>query len=293
MAERVGGEIVAADSMQVYRGLDIGTAKPGADEQRRIPHHLLDLVDPDQRFNAADYARLARIAVADIRRRGRVPIMVGGTGLYVRAFLSGLLEGPGEEIPLRDEFRREAAKGGAALHRQLLALDPQAAAAIHPNDLFRIIRALEVATLTGRPPSALKAEARRNHEPVPEPVLRFGLRRDRRELYQRIERRVEEMMARGFLDEVRKLLGHGYSPALKPLRAIGYRHMIEHLKGRMILDDAVGCFKRDTRRYAKRQLTWFRHETGLQWHYVEGSDFIEQTLGALIERIEGTWAKAV
>jgi hypothetical protein len=168
-----------------------------------------------------------------------------------------------------------------------------AAAAIHPNDLFRIIRALEVVTLTGRPPSALKAEARRNHEPVPEPVLRFGLGRDRHELYQRIERRVEEMMARGFLDEVRKLLDHGYSPALKPLRAIGYRHMIEHLKGRMILDDAVGCFKRDTRRYAKRQLTWFRHETGLQWHYVEGSAFIEQALGAFIERIEGAWAKVV
>ena len=294
LAERVGGEIVAADSMQVYRGLDIGTAKSGADEQRRVPHHLLDLVNPDQRFTAADYARLARTAVADIRRRGHVPIMVGGTGLYVRAFLCGLFEGPGEEMPLRDEFRREAATGGvAALHRRLHALDPQAAAAIHPNDLFRIIRALEVVTLTGRPPSALKAEARRNHEPVPEPVLRFGLGRDRHELYQRIERRVEEMMARGFLDEVRKLLDHGYSPALKPLRAIGYRHMIEHLKGRMILDDAVGCFKRDTRRYAKRQLTWFRHETGLQWHYVEGSAFIEQALGAFIERIEGAWAKVV
>ncbi|MGH8649901.1 MAG: tRNA (adenosine(37)-N6)-dimethylallyltransferase MiaA, partial [Burkholderiales bacterium] len=251
-------------------------------------------VDPGQGFNAADYARLARTAVADIRRRGHVPIMVGGTGLYVRAFLCGLFEGPGGEMPLRDEFRREAAKGGvAALHRRLHALDPQAAAAIHPNDLFRIIRALEVVTLTGRPPSALKAEARRNHEPVPEPVLRFGLERDRHELYQRIERRVEEMMARGFLDEVRKLLDYGYSPALKPLRAIGYRHMIEHLKGPTTLDDAVGCFKRDTRRYAKRQITWFRHETGLQWHYVEGSAFIEQALGVFIERIEGAWAKVV
>jgi tRNA dimethylallyltransferase len=294
LAERVGGEIIASDSMQVYRGLDIGTAKPGADEQRRVPHHLLDLVDPDQRFTAADYARLARTAVADIRRRGHVPIMVGGTGLYVRAFLCGLFEGPGEETPLREEFRREAAMGGvAALHRRLHAFDPQTAAAIHPNDLFRIIRALEVATLTGRPPSALRAEARRTYEPVPEPVLRFGLGRDRHELYQRIERRVEEMIARGFLDEVRKLLDHGYSPALKPLRAIGYRHMIEHLKGRTTLDDAVGCFKRDTRRYAKRQLTWFRHETGLQWHYVEGPAFIEQALGAFIERIEGTWTKAV
>ncbi|HZY31707.1 MAG TPA: tRNA (adenosine(37)-N6)-dimethylallyltransferase MiaA, partial [Candidatus Methylomirabilis sp.] len=206
LAELVGGEIVAADSMQVYRGLDIGTAKPGADEQRRVPHHLLDLVDPDQRFTAADYGRLARAAVAGIRRRGHVPIVVGGTGLYVRVFLRGLFEGPGEDVSLREELRHDAATLGVpALHRRLHALDPQAAAAIHPNDLFRIVRALEVAIITGRPPSDLKAEARRDHEPVAEPVLWFGLERDRRELYQRIEKRVGEMMARGVLDEVRTL----------------------------------------------------------------------------------------
>ena len=294
LAELVGGEIVAADSMQVYRGLDIGTAKPGADEQRRVPHHLLDLVDPDQRFTAADYGRLARAAVAGIRRRGHVPIVVGGTGLYVRVFLRGLFEGPGEDVSLREELRHDAATWGVpALHRRLHALDPQAAAAIHPNDLFRIVRALEVAIITGRPPSDLKAEARRDHEPVAEPVLWFGLERDRRELYQRIEKRVEEMMARGFLDEVRTLLDRGYSPALKPLRAIGYRHMIEHLKGRTSLDDAIGCLKRDTRRYAKRQLTWFRHEVGVEWHHVEGLTFTERVLGGLIERIERAWTKAV
>jgi tRNA dimethylallyltransferase len=286
LAERVRGEIVVADSLQVYRGLNIGTAKPGPEEQRRLPHHLVDLVDPDQRFTAADYGRVARVTVADIRRRGHVPIVVGGTGLYVRAFLHGLFEGPGEQTSLREELRRQAAQGGvAALHRRLLALDPQAGAAIHPNDLFRIIRALEIATLTGSPPSLLKAESRRNREPVPGPVLLFGLDRDRQELYERIERRVEEMMALGFLDEVRTLLHRGYSPALKPLRAIGYRHMIEHLAGRMDLDVAIGRLKHDTRRYAKRQITWFRHEAGLEWHYLKDAACTEQLLGAFIERI--------
>ena len=294
LAERVGGEILAADSMQVYRGLDIGTAKPGAEERRRVRHHLLDLVDPDQSFTAADYARLASAAIADIRRRGHLPIMVGGTGLYVRAVLRGLFDGPGEERSIRNALRHEATRAGVlALYQRLQVLDAEAAAAIHPNDLFRIVRALEVVTIIGRPISALRAEGRKRHKAVPGPVLWFGLERQRQELYQRIETRVEEMMARGFLDEVRGLLDRGYLPALKPLRAIGYRHMVEYLEGRTKLDDAVACFKRDTRRYAKRQLTWFRHEEGLEWHRVEGPVFIERVLDSLVERIEGACAKSV
>lgn len=294
LAERVGGEIVAADSMQVYRGLDIGTAKPGPEERRRVPHHLLDLVDPDESFTAADYARLALAAVAEIRGRGHLPIMVGGNGLYVRALLRGLFDGPGEETSIRVALRQEAARLGVpALHRRLTALDPEVAAAIHPNDLFRIVRALEVCAIRGRPISALRAEARRNHKPIAGPVLWFGLERPRQELYQRVERRAEEMLARGFLDEVRGLLDRGYSPALKPLRAIGYRHMIEYLKGRSTLDGAVACLKRDTRRYAKRQLTWFRHEEELKWCRVEGSDFTERVLGSFVERIEAAWARSL
>lgn len=294
LAERVGGEILAADSMQVYRGLDIGTAKPGAEERRRVRHHLLDLVDPDQSFTAADYARLASAAIADIRRRGHLPIIVGGTGLYVRAVLRGLFDGPGEERSIRNVLRQEATRAGVlALYQRLQVLDAEAAAAIHPNDLFRIVRALEVVTIIGRPISALRAEGRKRHKAVPGPVLWFGLERQRQELYQRIETRVEEMMAGGFLDEVRGLLDRGYLPALKPLRAIGYRHMVEYLEGRTKLDDTVACFKRDTRRYAKRQLTWFRHEEGLEWHRVEGPAFIERVLDSLVERIEGAWARSV
>jgi len=291
LAERVGGEIVAADSLQVYRGLDIGTAKASAEEQRRVPHHLLDLVDPDMPFSAADYARLARATIDDIRGRGRPPIVVGGTGLYARAFLHGLFDGPGEDSVVRRALRQDAIRVGTpGLHQRLQGLDPEAAAGIHPNDLFRIVRALEVTTVAGRPISALRKESRRHHEPIRGPVLRFGLQRPREELYRRIETRVEEMMARGFLDEVRGLLTRGYSPTLKPLRAIGYRHVIEHLEGRATLDEAVARLKRDTRRYAKRQLTWFHHEDGIQWCRMEGSDGISQGLNSLAERIEGVWA---
>src|SRR5574337_1089481 len=294
LAERVGGEIVAADSMQVYRGLDIGTAKPTTDDRHRIPHHLLDVVAPDQPFTAADYARLASAAIVDIRARGRLPIVVGGTGLYVRALLYGLFDGPGEMMSLRETLHREAAQAGPpTLHRRLEAIDPKAAAALHPNDLFRIVRALEVAVVSGRPISTLRIEGRRNHRSIPGPILQFGLERNRQELYQRIDARVEAMMAQGLLDEVRSLLDRGYNETLKPLRAIGYRHMIRHLRGEIGLDGAITSLKRDTRRYAKRQLTWFRHQDEIEWLSVEGSTVSERLVRLLVERIEAVWSSAL
>ncbi len=294
LAERVRGEIVCADSMQVYRDLNVGTAKASADVRRRIPHHLVDLLNPDEPFTAADYGRRARAAISGIRERGHAPIMVGGTGLYVRACLRGLFDGPGENSSLRQALRQEAMRADApSLHGRLRGVDPKAAAAIHPNDLFRIVRALEVVTMTGRPISVLREESRCHHQPMPGPVIRLGLERKREELYRRIDTRVEEMMARGLLDEVRWLLERGYAASLKPLRAIGYRHMIDHLSGRSTLDEAVDRLKRDTRRYAKRQLTWFRHEEGITWCPVEGPDVGEPVLRALVERIEGAWAKTV
>jgi len=277
----------------VYRGLDIGTAKPGVDDRSRIPHHLVDVVDPDQPFTAADYVRLASAAIVEIRARGRVPIMVGGTGLYVRALLYGLFDGPGEITSLRETLHREASRVGSGfLHRRLAAIDPEAAGAIHPNDLFRIVRALEVASAAGHPISALRLEARRNHRPVPGPVLRFGLDRNRRELYQRIEVRVEAMMEQGLAREVCNLLNQGYAATLRPLRAIGYRHMIEYLTGQTDRDEAMTSLKRDTRRYAKRQLTWFRHQDEIEWLPVEGSESGERLLQPLVDRIERTWSQA-
>lgn len=293
LAEKVGGEIVAADSMQVYRGLDIGTAKPNAEDRSRVPHHLVDLVDPDRPFTAAEYVGLASAAITEIRARGRLPIVVGGTGFYIRALFHGLFNGPGEMTRLRETLCQEASRvGSATLHRQLETVDPESAAAIHPNDLFRIVRALEVVTASGRPISALRLEARRDHRPIQGPILKFGLERNRRELYQRIEVRVEAMMAQGLLREVRNLLDRGYPRTLRPLRAIGYRHMIWHLTGRADLDEAVSFLKRDTRRYAKRQLTWFRHEDEIEWLPVEGSAAGERILRMLVERIEGTWSQA-
>ncbi|PWB81368.1 MAG: tRNA (adenosine(37)-N6)-dimethylallyltransferase MiaA [Candidatus Methylomirabilota bacterium] len=292
LAERVSGEIVAADSMQVYRDLDIGTAKPTAGDRDRVPHHLLDIVAPDQPFTAADYARLASAAIVDIRTRGRLPIVVGGTGLYVRALLYGLVAGPGELTPLREALNREAAQGGSAiLYQRLQAVDPEAAAAIHPNDLFRIVRALEVAAVSGRPISTLRAEGRRDHKPIPGPILKFGLERNRQELYRRIDARVDVMMTQGLLREVRGLLAQGYNGTLRPLRAIGYRHMIEYLEGRSSLDGAVASLKRDTRRYAKRQFTWFRHQDECEWLSVEGSAVSEHVLRLLAERLEAAWAR--
>lgn len=292
LAESMGGEIIAADSMQAYRGLDIGTAKPGVDERRRVPHHLLDLVDPDQSFTAFDFAQLASTAIADIRTRGRLPILVGGTGLYIRALFHGLFDGPGENTLLRETLYQEAAQvGSSTLHRRLELLDPAAATAIHPNDLLRIVRALEVHALSGRPISILRAEAYRNHRLIPAPVLQFGLDQNRQELYQRIEARVEVMMERGLVREVTTLLDQGYDPALRPLRAIGYRHIIGYLQGRTGLDDAVSSLKRDTRRYAKRQLTWFRHEDGIEWLTVEGSTMNTSVLRTLIDRIEAAWSR--
>jgi len=291
LAERVGGEIVSADSMQVYRGLDVGTAKATAATRRRIPHFLVDLRDPDESFTAADYRNLARAAISDIRERGCVPIMVGGTGLYLRACLRGLFDGPGEDFALRRMLRREARRmDPLSLHTRLRELDPASAACIHPNDLFRVVRALEVAAITGRPISTLREDSRRRHEPVPGPVLLFGLERSRGELYRRIDDRVEEMMARGLVDEVWRLLDRGYSPGLKALRGIGYRHIIEYLSGRSTLAETVDRLKRDTRRYAKRQLTWFRHEEGVAWYPIEGPDVSEPLLRTLSQRIEEAWA---
>jgi tRNA dimethylallyltransferase len=294
LAERVAGEIVAADSMQVYRGLDIGTAKADPEARWRIPHHLMDVVDPDESFTAFDYAKLARATVCTVRERARVPIVVAGTGLYLRALLRGLFEGPGETRSIRVALRRTAEDAGTqTLHARLRALDPESAAVIHPNDLFRIVRALEVLIVTGRPMSVLREDGRRHHAPIPGPILRVGLVCARDELYRRIDERVEQMLARGFVEEVWGLLNRGHSPALRPLRAIGYRHLIGYLQGALAFEDAVADWKRDTRRYAKRQLTWFRHEDGVEWHGAEGPGWVDAAADQLAERIKGECTRAV
>jgi tRNA dimethylallyltransferase len=263
LGARQAVEVVVADALQVYRGLDVGTAKPTPAERARIPHHLLDIRDPTEPFSAADFAALAREALVGIAGRGRLPVVVGGTGLYVRALLRGPLGGPGGDLALRRRLGEEARRvGREALHARLAAVDAESAAAIHPHNLVRVVRALELYALTGRPPSSL----RNGWAAAPPPgILLVGLRREREDLAARIEARTRAMLQAGLLEEVRGLLTRGVPADAKPLGAIGYRLMVEHVQGRISLPEAARRISRDTRRYAKRQMTWFRREPGLVW----------------------------
>ncbi len=264
LAKAFNGEIVSADSMQVYRYMDIGTAKPTKEEREDVPHHLIDIVDPDCEYSAADFKRDAERVISDIVSRSRRVFLVGGTGLYVRALLEGLFDGPGKVPWLRTELEERARRAGReALYRELEVVDPASARRIHPNNIARIIRALEVYHATGRPLS----EFHRRHGFGEErfDTLKIGLVRDRRVLYADIEKRVDRMIEGGLLEEVRWLLEAGYTQELKPMLALGYREMTDHIMGRLDFDEAVAELKKNTRNYAKRQLTWFKKDSGIRW----------------------------
>ncbi|NMD43315.1 MAG: tRNA (adenosine(37)-N6)-dimethylallyltransferase MiaA [Firmicutes bacterium] len=265
VARRLGNEIISADSAQVYRGLDIGTAKPSAAEQRLIRHHLIDLVDPDEDYSVADYQRDARPLIARQWHQGRLPFIVGGTGLYLQAVTADYAFGSrGKDEALRRRLNAEAAAAGPeVLHRRLQRLDPAAAAKIHPNDRRRIIRALEVYTLEGRPISQQVERTEKRESPYQ--LLTFGLTRPRPLLYRAIEERTEEMLARGMLDEVRGLLERGYPRHSPGLQILGYRQLAAYLDGETTLAEAAAAIKQETRRLAKRQLTWFRRDREIIW----------------------------
>ena len=273
VARSVGGEIVSADSMQIYRQLDVGTAKPTLAQRRLVRFHLVDFVEPDRPYTVADFQRHAQSAVAETWGRGNLPILCGGTGLYIRALLQHFVfptsQPPAQAIARRSLERELEAAGSAVLHARLAAIDPTAAARIDPTDARRTIRALEVHQLTGQPISAQqRVDA---HPPVKYNLRYFLLDPPRPQLYARIEARVDRMMAAGWLDEARAIRLRGYSPALQSLQAIGYRHLLQWIQEREArpasppLATVVDCIKRDTRRFAKRQLTWFRRETQATW----------------------------
>ena len=260
LAERIDGEIVNADSMQVYRGMDVGTAKPPAEALARVPHHLLDIVTPDQNFTASDFRCEAAAAIVDIDRRGKKAIVVGGTGLYIRALLQGLVDSPTGDPELRMQF---ADISGEELLRRLFLVDPETAARLHVNDRVRIIRALEVFSQTGRPISAFRSE--HGFSETYYDALKIAIKVDRQELYRRIEIRVEQMLQQGLVEEVRSILASGYTSECKSMRSIGYKEISAYLSGEIALDQAVELIKRDTRRYAKRQMTWFTKENDIYW----------------------------
>jgi len=263
VAQRLDAEIVNADSRQVYRYLDIGSAKPTAAQRAAVPHHLLDVVGPDEPFDCARYRLLALAAIADIQRRGRRVLLVGGTGLYIKVLSGGLCPAPPRDAALRARLNAEEDAAPGQLHRRLLALDPPAAARLHPHDRVRLIRAVEVAVLTGRPLSDWQAAHRFADATLP--ITTIGLTLERAALYERIDRRCQAMVDGGLVEEVRVLWERGFGPELAPLRSIGYREIGAHLRGELALNAAVAAMARATRQLAKRQLTWFRAVPGLRW----------------------------
>ncbi len=264
LAKACNAEIIGADSMQIYKYMDIGTAKPDAAELAQVPHHLVDFLDPSRDFDAGQYAQMAAQKIIDITQKGRIPIIAGGTGLYIRALLYGLFRScPVCEKTLAQLTRAAQEKGSAYLHDQLRTCDPAAAQKIHPHDSFRIIRALEVFQTTGTPISQMQKE--HNFISPRYQSLTIGLFMDRKTLYERIDSRVDAMIQQGLLAEVTDLVEKGYSLDLKSMQSIGYRHMGWFLKKELDFDRARFLLKRDTRRYAKRQFTWFRKEPGIIW----------------------------
>ena len=271
LAERLRGEVVACDSTQVYRHFDIGTAKPTWEEQRGIPHHLMDLVEPQELFTAGEYRLRALEILEVLRQRNSLPIVTAGTGLYLRALLEGLADAPTRSEELRTRLNERARSGGPTyLHRLLRRLDPAAAARIAPRDLQKLIRAIEVCLLAGKPISTVHQAALPGLQGfVP---LKVGLMPNRAGLYERIERRGEAMLARGWLQEVRDLVARGIPATAKPFQFIGYSELRAHLEGKQSLKEAVAAIQQATRRYAKRQLTWFRKESGVHWFPGFGDD---------------------
>ncbi len=282
LAKRLCGEIISADSAAVYRGVDIGTAKPTPAEQRVARFHLIDVVGPNDDFSVAQFKALSLAAIEDIQRRGRTVIIAGGTGLYLRVLLEdyGLTSTPADE-GIRSELNREAEEQGtAALHARLALSDRAAAEKIHPNDRKRVVRALEVLLRTGVPISAQQAADRERRRPIP--ARKFFLHLELRELERLIEARVEEQLAAGLEREVRELLAGGLSPSMNSLRSLGYKEMAAYILGETSYEDAVQAIKKNTRRFAKRQMTWFRSEPAWTWIEVGGKT-PEQSAEAILD----------
>ena len=264
LAQRLNAEIISVDSRQIYRQMDIGTAKPTPEEQQAARHHLIDCVDITQPFSVADYQSLTDVAIAEIQNRGKQVLLVGGAGLYFRAIVDGLFEGPAADPSLRKRLEQEVSDQGVdVLHNRLRACDPESAERIHPNNVIRVIRALEVYELTGTPMSEHQQQWQPENQRYP--FIAFGLTMPRDLLYRRIEQRVDIMLANGLMAEVESLLAAGYSRESFALQSFGYKELIAYLDGKCTYVEAVEQLKQNTRRFAKRQMTWFRKDTRIEW----------------------------
>jgi len=263
IAAKFDGEIINCDSLQVYRHFDIGTAKLPMAQRRGIPHHLIDILNPNELFTAGEYARVARDTIHDISSRGRLPILCGGTGFYLRALLEGLFDGPVRDQPLRDRLAARETRRTGSLHRLLRRLDVASAARIHSNDVPKVMRALEICLLTRQPVSRLFLTGR--DALTGYRTLKLGLLPDRELLNPRLDERCAWMFEHGLVQEVQGILAMGYVPECKPFESHGYKQSLQMIKGELSERDAVFYAQRNTRQYAKRQITWFRREQGLEW----------------------------
>lgn len=286
LAQLLKTDIISADSAQVYRGLDIGTAKPTAHEQEKVRHHLIDLVNPDQNYSAADYQKDADRVITYLWQQNKLPFIVGGTGLYIKAVTDRFAFGPkGADQELRNKLIKQCDEEGLnRLYEKLNKVDPEAASKIHPNDLKRIIRALEVYTLEGKPISEQVSKTKAEISPY-----RFfyqGLTMDRDQLYVRIERRVDLMLEEGFLEEVKSLLAKGYSLNSPGMQILGYRQLAEYLEGNTSFDAAIQEIKKETRNLAKRQLTWFRREKAIEWHEINNQSTISDIAENIYSKVK-------
>jgi tRNA dimethylallyltransferase len=258
------GEIISADSRQIYRYMNIGTAKPEPEQLAEIPHYIVDFIDPDEHFDARQFARMAHDIILKITRKKQLPFVVGGTGLYIKALLNGLFEDHCSDPSVRGRLKKEADEyGKKILYERLKKIDPETANRLHPNDIYRIIRGLEVFEISGKPISKWHRE--HQFSEMRYRVLKLGLYLDREILYKQIDRRVDIMILAGLIEEVQSIIKKGYSPDLKSMKTIGYSHIIDYLMGKCTLEEAVRLLKRDTRRYSKRQMTWFRADPEIIW----------------------------
>jgi tRNA dimethylallyltransferase len=282
LGRRLGTEIIGSDSMQIYRGMDIGTAKPTIEERARVPHHMIDIVDPSESFSAGRYIEKVVPIIEDLHARGKIPLIVGGTGLYIKAITRGIFAGPSADWPLRESLLEVEETSRGSLYGYLAAIDPDAAAKIERNDTRRVVRAIEVRMKSREKMSVLQ---RMCTHPLPYAFIKIGLMRERKELYRMIEERVDRMVASGLRDEVEGLLRG--NPDRTPLQAIGYKELAMHTRGEITLEDAIALIKRNTRRYAKRQFSWFRKEEGIVWIDVTGVHTDEEIFMAVEEILVG------
>ncbi|OOC60988.1 tRNA (adenosine(37)-N6)-dimethylallyltransferase MiaA [Paenibacillus ihbetae] len=264
IAKEFDCEIISGDSMQVYRGMDIGTAKITKDEMEGVPHHLIDIHEPDYPYSVAEFQEQSQRLITEITERGKLPFIVGGTGLYVESVCYGyqFSESGADEEFRKEQFRYADENGAEALHRRLAEIDPESAERLHPNDLRRVVRALEVFHVTGIPLSSQLAPQKKES---PYRLCLVGLTMDRQMLYNRIEERIDLMLQQGLVDEVAALMEKGFGPGLVAMQGLGYKEIVSYLQGECSYEEAVTLLKRDTRRFAKRQLSWFRHMKDIEW----------------------------